>query len=199
MKVGIMGGTFDPIHTGHLATAEFVREGFGLDEIIFIPSARPPHKTDRKVTAEAQRLAMTILATRSNPHFRVSALEIMRKGLSYTFDTVNELYKEFDERTKFFLIIGADSLAELSTWYKAKELVAKCQFIATSRQGVEVDYSAVEKFFGAESMKNIHSISTPGLEISSTKIRERVKTGKSIKYLVPEIVEEYIKKELLYL
>ena len=198
LKIGIMGGTFDPIHLGHLATAEAVRENFSLDEILFIPAARPPHKLGKKVTDERHRLAMTQLATRSNKFFKVSDMELKRTGLSYTLDTMNELHKIFGNATELFFIIGADSLADLSKWYAARELVAKCHFIATTRQGVDVDFSSVEKFFGAAAKEHIHRVTTPGLEISSTDIRERVKLNRSIKYLVPEVVEEYILREKLY-
>lgn len=199
MKIGIMGGTFDPIHLGHLATAEAVREIFALDEILFIPAARPPHKIARHVTDEHHRLAMTILATQSNKFFRVSDMELKRTGLSYTLDTMNELHATFGRATELFFIIGADSLADLSKWHAARELVAKCHFIATTRQGVDVDFSAVEKYFGASAVEHIHRVTTPGLEISSTDLRERVKRGRSIKYLVPAAVEEYILREELYL
>ena len=193
-----MGGTFDPIHLGHLATAEAVRELFTLDEILFIPAARPPHKLGKHVTDERHRLAMTQLATRSNKFFRVSDMELRRTGLSYTLDTMNELHKTFGSSTELFFIIGADSLADLSKWHAARELVDKCHFIATTRQGVDLDFSAVENFFGAAS-KHIHRVTTPGLEISSTDLREKIRLGRSIKYLVPETVEEYIAEEGLYL
>ena len=199
MKIGIMGGTFDPIHLGHLATAEAVRELFALDEILFIPAARPPHKLDKNVTDERHRLAMTRLATSSNKFFRVSDMELKRTGLSYTFDTMNELHKTLGSSTELFFIIGADSLADLSKWHAARELVAKCHFIATTRQGVDTDFSAVESFFGASAREHIHRVTTPGLEISSTDLREKLKLGRSIKYLVPEIVEDYILREGLYL
>ena len=199
MKIGIMGGTFDPIHLGHLATAESVRELFALDEILFIPAARPPHKRGKTVTDERHRLAMTRLATQSNKFFRVSDMELKRTGLSYTLDTMNELHKTFGDAAELFFIIGADSLADLSKWHAARELVAKCHFIATTRQGVDADFTAVEKFFGAAANEHIHRVTTPGLEISSTDLRRRVKDGRSIKYLVPEAVEEYILREGLYL
>ena len=197
-KIGIMGGTFDPIHLGHLATAESVREIFALDEILFIPAARPPHKLGKPVTDEHHRLAMTTLATRSNKFFRVSDMELKRTGLSYTLDTMNELHKTFGSSTELFFIIGADSLADLSKWHASRELVRKCHFIATTRQGVDVDFSAVESFFGATAREHIHRVTTPGLEISSTDIREKARLGRSIKYLVPEVVEEYILREKLY-
>jgi len=199
LRLGIMGGTFDPIHFGHLATAEAVRELFILDEILFIPAARPPHKLDKLVTSEQHRLTMTQLATSSNKFFRVSDMELKRTGLSYTLDTMNDLHKIFGHSTELFFIIGADSLADLSKWHAARELVEKCHFIATTRQGVDVDFSAVEKFFGAVAREHIHRVTTPGLEISSTDIREKVRRGLSIKYLVPEVVEEYILRKELYL
>ena len=198
-KIGIMGGTFDPIHLGHLATAEAVREIFSLDEILFIPAARPPHKLGKLVTDENHRLAMTILATRSNKFFKVSDMELKRTGLSYTLETMNELHKTFGDSTELFFIIGADSLADLFKWHAAKELVEKCHFIATTRQGINADFSAVENFFGAVAREHIHRVTTPGLEISSTDIREKIRCGRSIKYLVPEAVEEYILREALYL
>ena len=198
MKMGIMGGTFDPIHLGHLATAEAVREIFTLDEILFIPAARPPHKRGRKVADGKHRLAMTILATRSNKFFKVSDMELKRTGLSYTLDTMNELHKIFGSTTELFFIIGADSLADLSKWHEAKTLVEKCHFIATTRHGVDIDFSSVRNYFGAAAIEHIHRVTTPGLEISSTDLREKIRLGRSIKYLVPEAVEEYILRERLY-
>ena len=199
MKIGIMGGTFDPIHLGHLATAEAVREIFSLDEILFIPAARPPHKIDKLVTDERQRLQMTKLATRSNKFFKVSDVELRRTGPSYTLDTMNALHETFGRSTELFFIIGADSLIDLQKWHAARELVAKCHFIATTRPGVDVNFSALEKFFGSSVVEHIHRVTTPGLEISSTDIREKVRLGRSIKYLVPEVVEEFIQREGLYL
>lgn len=198
MKIGILGGTFDPIHLGHLATAETVREIFSLDEILFIPAARPPHKVKNHVTPEVHRLMMTYLATKSNEKFQVSPMEILRDGLSYTLNTINELHKKFGASTELFFIIGADSLKDLPTWYHSRELVSTCHFIATTRPNVEVNFDDVKKFFGELGQKNIHQVTTPGIEISSTEIRRRVKQGLSIKYLVPEVVEEYILKEQLY-
>ena len=198
MRVGIMGGTFDPIHMGHLATAESVREIFNLDKILFIPAARPPHKVQNHVTPELHRLMMTFLATQSNENFQVSPMEILRDGLSYTLKTIDELHKKFGSATELFFIIGADSLKDLPTWYHSRELVNKCHFIATTRPNVEVNFSDVENFFGDSADEKIHQVTTPGIEISSTEIRRRVKAGLSIKYLVPEVVEEYIIKEHLY-
>lgn len=199
MKVGIMGGTFDPIHFGHLAMAESAREIFKLDEVLFIPSARPPHKTEKTVTPAIHRLMMTHLAIQSNEHFRVSPMEFLRDGLSYTLDTIDALNKKFGAGTELFFIIGSDSMADLPKWHRARELVRKVHFIAAARPGVEVDFEYLKDYFGEVGMKHIHQMTTPGLEISSTDLRQRVKARRSIKYLVPEVVEEYIAKEQLYI
>ncbi len=199
MKIGIMGGTFDPIHLGHLAMAESAREIFELDKILFMPSANPPHKVEQNITPAMHRVMMTFLATKSNENFEVSQAEILRGGISYTIDTMKDLHEKFGEETELFFIIGADSLKDLPTWHKSRELVKKCHFIAAGRPGTEINLSELENFFGEINFnRHIHRIETPGLEISSTDIRERVKAGRSIKYLVPELVEEYIFKEQLY-
>lgn len=199
MKVGIMGGTFDPIHFGHLRMAESARESFSLDEVLFIPAAKPPHKVEKHISPEVHRLMMTYLATQSNKFFQVSPMEFLREGLSYTLDTVDALHEKYGAGTELFFIIGGDSMADLYKWYKAQKLLQKVNFIAAARPGVEVHLDELQNFFGADSMKHIHQIISPGLEISSTELRERVKNGKSIKYLVPHIVEEYIIKNRLYL
>lgn len=194
-----MGGTFDPIHFGHLRMAESAREIFELDEVLFIPAAKPPHKVEKHLTPEVHRLMMTYLATQTNKFFQVSPMEFLREGLSYTLDTVDVLHEKYGAGTELFFIIGGDSMADLYKWYKAQELLQKVHFIAAARPGVEVNFDELQNFFGAENMKHIHQIISPGLEISSTELRERVKSGKSIKYLVPHIVEEYILKNCLYL
>ena len=198
MKVGIMGGTFDPIHFGHLSMAESARENFELDEVLFIPAARPPHKVEKIITSDIHRLTMTKLATQSNKFFKVSAIEFERAGLSYTLDTAELLKENFGAGTELFFIIGSDSMADLYKWHKARELVQKVHFVAAARPGVEVNFDKLENFFGEEAMQHIHKFFSPGLEISSTDLRERIRRGRSIKYLVPEVIEEYILKERLY-
>ena len=199
MQVGIMGGTFDPIHNGHLVTAEAVRDSLGLDEVLFIPSARPPHKRGRQIAPAEHRLAMTILATCSHAKFRVSTIEIMRTGLSYAVDTIDALKSEFDVGTEFYFIIGTDAALELSTWHNALELIEKCSFIVATRQGIEIDIDKIEAEFGDAGKGQIKRVETPKIEISSTDIRDRIKIGRSIKYLVPDSVEEYIRKERHYI
>lgn len=187
MKVGIMGGTFDPIHNGHLILAEEVREKMKLEEIVFIPTGRPPHKRERKITAAEHRMAMTILATNSNPKFKVSSIEIKRRGFSYAIETIEEMKRR--KEAEYYFILGSDAAKELSSWYQAEELVKECEFVVAKREGSEIEISQ---------QKQIHVIETPKIEISSTEIRRRIKEGKSVKYLIPEAVEAYIRKENLY-
>lgn len=198
-KIGIMGGTFDPIHYGHLMTAEAVRDEYKMEKVIFIPAANPPHKTGITVTPAIHRFNMTLLATCSNPYFTVSDIEMRRQGPSYTVDTVRELIRTHDKDTEFFFITGADAIQELPTWERIEELLAICQFVAATRQGCIPDVTAIKKHFGSLGEKRIHRLATPELEISSTDIRQRLKKGYSIKYILPEAVEQYIRKEHLYL
>lgn len=198
LKIGIMGGTFDPIHIGHLVTAEAVRSEYGLDRVIFIPAANPPHKQDLRVTPAMHRYIMTLMATYSNPYFFVSDIELERPGLSYAFDTVTRLIDKFGAQTEFYFITGADAIQDLPTWENVHELLKLCHFIAAARPGCNSSLDDVIDYFGPQGSKRIHRLATPELEISSTDIRDRVKNGLSIKYIVPESVESYIAKEGLY-
>jgi nicotinate-nucleotide adenylyltransferase len=198
-RIGILGGTFDPIHVGHLMTAEAVRDEYHLNKVIFIPAANPPHKQDQHVTPAIHRFIMTLLATCSNPHFEVSSLEMNRPGLSYTIDTIYELIRRFGKETEFYFITGADAIQEIPTWDRIEELLGICQFIAATRQGCLPNVDNIKEYFGGIGEKRIHRLATPELEISSTDIRDRIKKGYSIKYIVPENVEQYIHKEGLYL
>lgn len=196
-RVGILGGTFDPIHVGHLMMAEAVRGEYRLDEILFIPAASPPHKEGQRITPAAHRYLMTVLATLSNPRFRVSDIEMKRPGPSYTIDTVYELRYQFPQ-TAFYFIIGTDVIAEIATWDRVEELLTLCPFIAASRPGEEPDLVRLRRELGALGEARIHPVTTPELEISSTDIRQRVRRGASIRYIVPDAVEQYIYKEGLY-
>lgn len=197
-RVGIMGGTFDPIHIGHLVTAEAVRNEYGLDKVIFIPAAVPPHKQEQQVTPALHRYIMTVLATYSNPYFEVSPIEMNRPGPSYTIDTIYELVEKYGQDTDFYFITGADAIAEIPTWDRIEELLGLCQFIAATRQGFLPNVDNIKDYFGELGEKRIHRLNTPELEISSTDIRSRIKNGVSIKYIVPLAVEQYIYKEGLY-
>lgn len=197
-RFGIMGGTFDPIHNGHLLTAEFVRDAYALSKIMFIPAARSPFKLDKKVATAQHRLQMTRLAVADNPYFEASDIEMRREGVSYTADTIQELRQRFGEGAELYFITGADAINDLPAWHEPEKLLSSCHFIAATRQGTELDLKHLRAFFGPLCDEHIHQLTTPELEISSTNIRERIRDGHSIRYMVPESVEEYIRKEGLY-
>lgn len=197
-RVGILGGTFDPIHVGHLMMAEAVRNEFRLEKVIFIPAAVPPHKLGQKITPVEDRYLMTVLATCSNPAFEVSDIEMKREGPSYSIDTVYALLKASDGDTEFFFITGTDVIREIHTWDRIEELLVLCPFIAASRPGCRPDVERTRELFGGLGASRIHLLDTPELEISATDIRERVAKGHSIKYVVPAPVEQYIYKRGLY-
>lgn len=194
-----MGGTFDPIHYGHLVAAEVSRSEFCLDKVIFMPAGRPPHKQLRHVSDPEQRYLMTVLAVSSNPEFEVSRLEVDKEEVTYTYDTVMELRRLYGEDTRIYFITGADAVLELLTWYRIQELLGICRFIAVTRPGfdkrdLEQKISEITSKYNGE----IICIEVPLLAISSTDIRERCRNGKTIKYLLPEAVEKYIRENELY-
>lgn len=200
-RIGIIGGTFDPIHYGHLVNAEGARAEFGLDKVIFVPTGRPPHKKDYRITDSEDRYLMALLATITNPHFELSRLEIDRTGLSYTVDTIREFRAVYGETADLYFITGADAILEILTWKNVGELITLCHFVAATRPGYSLTglqniVSAVRQQEQADF--TVHCIEVPALMISSTDIRRRVKNGQPIKYLLPEAVENYIIKEQLY-
>ncbi|WP_427339004.1 nicotinate-nucleotide adenylyltransferase [Caloranaerobacter sp. DY30410] len=198
-RIGIMGGTFDPIHIGHLVIAEEIRNEFKLDKIIFIPAGNPPHKDNKKITSARHRYIMTLLATISNPHFEVSTIEIEKKETTYTIDTIKTLRKACNNNVELYFITGADSILELHTWKNIGELLKLCNFIAATRPGFEIaklerKIQEINNEYGA----NIYPTIVTALQISSTEIRTRIKEGRTVKYLLPEMVEKYIYKNNLY-
>lgn len=198
-KIAVMGGTFDPIHYGHLSTAEAVRDKFDVEKVIFIPSGCPPHKDLNFVTNNERRYDMTLLATESNPGFEVSRMEIDRPGRTYTIDTINELKEMYGEDVQIYFITGADVVHQIFTWKSWQELITMCDFVAATRPG----YKKSDMFKRIEYLRDtyesrIHFMDVPALDISSSDIRERVQKGEPVKYLLPECVEEYIYKNNLY-
>ncbi len=186
-----MGGTFDPVHYGHLLAANEAGQAFDLDRVIFVPTGQPWQKIGRKVAPAEDRYQMVVLATASNPLFSVSRLEIDRPGDTYTVDTLRELRREHGPDTELFFIIGADSLNGLATWHEPAELLTMVHFIGLARNGArlqagilgEADFSILEM---------------PTLEISSTMCRDRLRAGLPLRYLVPDDVISYISKRGLY-
>ena len=199
MKIGIMGGTFDPIHNGHLIISEYIRDYLNLDKVVFIPAGQPPHKDSSLVLSPNHRYAMTNLAIDNNPKFKISDMEIKKNNTSYTYHTIKEL-KEEDADSNYYFIIGADSLFELHKWYNFKELSKLTNFALWGRAGhYRDDILDRIEYLNQKYESNIVYIEGPIIEISSSHIRNRVISNKSIKYLVPDIVKEYIKKNNLYI
>lgn len=191
-KVCLIGGTFNPIHIAHLIIAEEIRQKFHFKKVLFIPSAYPPHKNIKEIIDISFRYQMTKLAIASNPFFDISAIEMNRKGFSYSIETLREFKKNYGEKTEFFFLIGLDAILEISTWKEEKQLFKMCRFIVVPRTGYDLSKLKPE-------IKNqIEIVEITQMDISSTKIRKMVKEGKSIKYLVTPEVEEYIKQKELY-
>jgi nicotinate-nucleotide adenylyltransferase len=189
-----MGGTFDPIHYGHLVTAEEAVMQFLLDEVIFVPTGQPWMKEGLGVSAPEHRYLMTVIATASNPRFSVSRIEVDREGRTYTADTLRILAATCSDAELYF-ITGADALLEIFHWKEPEEVLSLAHFIAATRPGYDLAH------FEADAMSHHPKVSImtiPALAISSTDIRERVKHGRAIRYLVPEGVKSYIEKAGLY-
>ncbi len=198
-SIAIMGGTFDPIHHGHLVTAEAVRHRFKVDKVIFMPAGQPAHKTDKQVTHHEHRYLMTVLATMRNENFEVSRIEIERPGVTYTIDTIEELKKICRPDVRLYFITGADAIHQIMTWKESERLLGMCDFVAVTRPGY--DKSKLFRDIGAIREKfpsRVHYMEVPALAISSSDIRARVRRGEPIKYLVPQEVEDYIHKFRLY-
>jgi len=190
-RLGIMGGTFDPIHHGHLVAASEVGHYFGLDEVIFVPTGQPWQKEDRTVSPGEDRYLMTVIATASNPRFSVSRVDIDRPGETYTIDTLSDLRLQRGPDAEFFFITGADALARMISWRDADELFKLAHFVGCTRPGHQLSMSDLPD--GQVSLVEI-----PALAISSTECRARVRHGQPIWYLVPDGIVQYISKRRLY-
>jgi nicotinate-nucleotide adenylyltransferase len=188
-----MGGTFDPIHNGHLVAASEVQSWFGLDEVVFVPTGQPWQKSDRKVTPAEHRYLMTVIATASNPRFTVSRVDVDRVGPTYTIDTLQELTAVMPD-TDLFFITGADALAEIFTWRDAQELFDLAHFVGCTRPGYEMDSSTLQGI----PADRVTILEIPALAISSTNCRERTAAGEPVWYLVPDGVVQHIAKHRLY-
>jgi len=211
MQIGIFGGTFNPIHQGHLIAAEEVREQFALDRILFVPSARPPHKPRPDLISAEHRLAMTRLAVEGNPAFAVSTVELERRGPSYSVETVEALGRTWGPAARFFFVLGIDAFCEIDTWHRPERLLALCDFLVLSRPGRDLAEAreVLSRHFSLEwppdapaaplpHGRRLHLARVPAVEISSSEIRRRLALGRSVKYLLPEAVESYILSHHLY-
>ena len=197
LKIGILGGTFDPIHEGHLAIAESARVCLRLDKVIFIPAGRPWLKSDRRVTSPDHRLAMVELATRDNPHFEVSDIEIERPGPTYTVDTLSELRRSMAEGAELYLILGMDSIRELVHWHRPDLIFETCVVVAVSRPGIaNVSIPELERKFPSSTGK-LKIIDGPMVDTSATEIRLHA-GGNAPHCGLPDSVRDYICEHALY-
>lgn len=197
-RVGIMGGTFDPIHYGHLLLAEFAIEQYQLDEILFIPSGNPWLKDSSQVLDKKTRVSMTGLAIEDNPNFALSTIEIDREGNSYSYETL-EILREKNPTTCYYFILGADSLLDIEKWKHPDRLMKSCTLLTAVRD--DCDMEALKKQI--EYLKNTYQavveiLPMKRMDISSTDIREKIRDGKSVRYLLPDSVREFIEKNHIY-
>ncbi|OLL73244.1 Nicotinate-nucleotide adenylyltransferase [Pseudonocardia sp. Ae168_Ps1] len=190
-KIGVMGGTFDPVHHGHLVAASEVADRFALDEVIFVPTGEPWQKTGRDVSPAEDRYLMTVVATASNPRFSVSRVDIDRTGPTYTADTLADLHGAMPEAQLFF-ITGADALQQILSWRKVDELFRYAHFVGVTRPGYELADGHLPE-------GSVTTVEVPAMAISSSDCRTRVAAGRPVWYLVPDGVVQYISKRSLYL
>lgn len=196
LRLGLMGGTFDPIHIGHLVTAEEALRQFRLDEIVFIPTGQPPHKTGQVASPE-ERYTMTCVATASHPHFWVSRLELDSAGMDYTVHTLAALRQVFADDVAFFFITGADAVLDILTWKDPERVLEWCEVIAATRPGYDLSRLA-DVLSGLAGRDHVHVMEIPSIAVSSSMIRERLRTGVGVRYLVPEGVVTLIEKSGIY-
>lgn len=191
-RLGLFGGTFDPPHLGHLALAEWAREQLRLDRVLFIPAGQPPHKRGRRISSAAARLAMTRLAIRGHSGFGVSTLELESPGASFTVDTLNQVAARHP-RARLFLLIGADSLDEFRTWRSPEAILERATLAVAARPGAG---RAATRAWARR--QGVVWLGNPGLEVSSSLVRERARAGRSVRYLVSDPVARYITRHRLY-
>ena len=200
-KVLLFGGSFDPVHIGHLIISRFVAERLGVGRVVLMPGASPPHKQNRRLATAADRLAMCRLAGEDDPQFEVSDWEIGQSGVSYTLHTVRHFREVLPAGTEVYWLIGMDSLAELGTWHRVGELVECCTIVTAARPGYEnPDLSPLRGPLTPAQIERLerHILESPRIDISATDIRARVRAGRSIRYLVPEPVRRFIGQRGLY-
>jgi nicotinate-nucleotide adenylyltransferase len=197
VRIGVIGGTFDPIHLGHMLVAEEASARLELDRVLFVPAGAPPHKIGHRITDPEIRLEMVRLAISDHACFGVSRIDVDRRGPSYTVDTIRLLRDEWGMDAEIFFLIGADSLVDLPIWHQPERLLRLCQVVALRRPGYEVDLDELDRLLPGAALL-VRMLDIPVLDISSTKIRQRVRQGQSIRGLVPPVVERYIGEHGLY-
>lgn len=196
-RIGIFGGSFNPIHIGHLVIAEAAWQEFGLEKIIFVPTGDTPNKNMHHISKE-MRYRMVELATAGNPHFSISDIEVRRTGVSYTVDTIREFQKSCSDDTLFYFLAGTDAVAALPSWKYNRHLLELCHVICARRPGNERNIKETIRYFGDLGREKIHCLMTPELAVSSTILRHRIELGKSVRYLIPDQVIDLIEQEGIY-
>ena len=197
-KIGLMGGTFNPIHIAHLILAENAYWDYGLDEVIFLPNGIPPHKRNAHIAPDEDRLAMVRLAVEGIPYFSVSDMEIVREGLSYSSDTLLELTRTHPD-CEYYFIMGGDSIEQFNTWHRPAIILANCIVLAAIReQSDEAEFDRQIAGLVKKYDADIRKLCIPRLELSSSEIRKRVWEGMSVRFMVPQTVFEYLTKKGLY-
>lgn len=198
MRIGILGGTFDPVHYGHLLMAETCREQLQLSEVRLMPAGSPPHKPDRKITDGHARADMLALAVSGYPEFVIDRRELRRKGPSFTVDTLREIKEQFPE-AEIFLIIGADSLKDLASWREPETIMQLATVVAVNRPGQpQLTKQQAAEWVGEAFAENIKLLSMPGTDLSATELRQRIKDGKELRFMTPKAVEAFIKQHSIY-
>lgn len=197
-RIGVLGGTFDPIHYGHLVIAEDARVYLRLEQVLFVPAFLPPHKPEGSYSPFEHRVRMVELAIADNPHFALSSIEARLPGPSFTVDTVRHVQAELGSEAELYFVIGMDSLANLLSWHKPEELIHLCRIVVAERAGYQVDLRALGAGLPGL-LQRLELIDTPELSISSTDLQRRVRNGLSIRYQLPPRVEDYIQAHSLYL
>lgn len=200
-RIGLYGGTFDPIHMGHLIVAESVADLARLDRILFLPSSDPPHKKSEGITPGEVRAQMVAAAIVGNPRFALDRFDLDRAGPTFTIDTVRHFAAALGSGTDIAWIIGADSLTEISSWRDAGDLIDSCEVLTAARPGWEQpDWDGLSRALGESRVERLRRgvLATPLLEIAASEIRGRIRSGRSIRYLVPESVEDIIRRSALY-
>ena len=196
MNIGVLGGTFDPVHIGHLIVAEEARVKLGLAEVLFVPAGRPWLKQDRDITPAVHRVEMVRRGIADNPNFKLSTVEVDRPGPSYTVDTLTSLQNQLSSQGSLFFILGRDTLAELPLWKEPRKVIQLCRLVVPPRLGSR-DSRHLEKAIPGL-LKRVIQLDMPVIGISSSRIRQRIARGLSVRYLVPPGVEEYITERRIY-
>lgn len=197
-RIGILGGTFNPVHNGHLMIAENAREQFALDKVLFIPTGHSPLKHKQQITNAVHRCAMASLAVSDNPWFILDEIEVQSPKISYTYRTMSKLKEKYIS-SEFFFILGADSLFDFESWKNPELILENCSILAAGRKHLrEKEFMEQIEYLNKKYPQKFHPLDTTNMDVSSEEIRQRVRQGKSIRYLVPKSVENYIKEKKLY-